>query len=199
MHLRHWELLAIKVALEEWWHWLEGARHLFIVFTDHRNLEYIKLENSGQARWVLFFTLFDLQISYRPSSKNGTVDSHSRCFAAPEPEEDPQAILLAYIIADRMVPGRGNCLGNAISTSASAVLRILLTCLSHFAGRSLNGRTRFLPLAIWAGPIRHRQSHIITGGQRWPQTLRGQCSQCQYVLQRKALDNHLPENYCPSR
>ncbi|KAK3518459.1 hypothetical protein QTP70_000644 [Hemibagrus guttatus] len=35
------ELLAIKAALEEWRHWLEGARHLFQVLTDHRNLEYL--------------------------------------------------------------------------------------------------------------------------------------------------------------
>ncbi|KAK3542186.1 hypothetical protein QTP86_016881 [Hemibagrus guttatus] len=34
------ELLAIKTALEEWRHWLEGARHPFQVLTNHRNLEY---------------------------------------------------------------------------------------------------------------------------------------------------------------
>ncbi|KAK3513556.1 hypothetical protein QTP70_016490 [Hemibagrus guttatus] len=33
------ELLAIKAVLEEWHQWLEGARHLFQVLTDHRNLE----------------------------------------------------------------------------------------------------------------------------------------------------------------
>lgn len=32
------ELLAMKLALEEWRHWLEGARHPFQVFTDHWNL-----------------------------------------------------------------------------------------------------------------------------------------------------------------
>ncbi len=36
------ELLAMKAALEEWRHWLEGARHPFTVLTDHRNLEYLK-------------------------------------------------------------------------------------------------------------------------------------------------------------
>ena len=36
------ELLAVKVALEEWRHWLEGASQPFIVWTDHKNLEYIK-------------------------------------------------------------------------------------------------------------------------------------------------------------
>ncbi|KAK3535068.1 hypothetical protein QTP70_003033 [Hemibagrus guttatus] len=32
------ELLTIKLALEEWRHWLEGAKHPFIVLTDHKNL-----------------------------------------------------------------------------------------------------------------------------------------------------------------
>lgn len=36
------ELLAVKVALEEWHHWLEGVLHTFIIFTDHKDLEYIK-------------------------------------------------------------------------------------------------------------------------------------------------------------
>ncbi|KAK3572216.1 hypothetical protein QTP86_027122 [Hemibagrus guttatus] len=36
------ELLAIKAALEEWRHWLEGARHPFQVLTDYRNLEYLR-------------------------------------------------------------------------------------------------------------------------------------------------------------
>ncbi|KAK3545818.1 hypothetical protein QTP70_015178 [Hemibagrus guttatus] len=35
------ELLAVKLALEEWRHWLEGARHPFLVLTDHKNLEYL--------------------------------------------------------------------------------------------------------------------------------------------------------------
>lgn len=28
------ELLAIKLVLEEWWHWLEGTQHPFTVITD---------------------------------------------------------------------------------------------------------------------------------------------------------------------
>jgi hypothetical protein len=35
------ELLAVKMALEEWRHWLEGAEHPFLVWTDHKNLEYL--------------------------------------------------------------------------------------------------------------------------------------------------------------
>ena len=33
------ELLAFKLALEEWWQWLEGAQVAFQVWTDHKNLE----------------------------------------------------------------------------------------------------------------------------------------------------------------
>ncbi|KAI2651138.1 Transposon Tf2-11 polyprotein [Labeo rohita] len=32
------ELLAIRAALEEWRHWLEGSQHPFAVLTDHKNL-----------------------------------------------------------------------------------------------------------------------------------------------------------------
>ncbi len=35
------ELLAMKLALEEWRHWLEGAAHPFIILTDHKNLKYL--------------------------------------------------------------------------------------------------------------------------------------------------------------
>ncbi len=51
------ELLAVKLALEEWRHWLEGSGVPFIIWTDHKNLEYIKSAkrlNSRQARWLYF-------------------------------------------------------------------------------------------------------------------------------------------------
>ncbi|KAI3353355.1 hypothetical protein L3Q82_019890 [Scortum barcoo] len=56
------ELLAVKMALEEWRHWLEGSTQPFVVWTDHKNLAYIqtaKRLNSRQARWSLFFSRFD--------------------------------------------------------------------------------------------------------------------------------------------
>ncbi|KAK3557714.1 hypothetical protein QTP86_000334 [Hemibagrus guttatus] len=74
------ELLSIKAALEEWRHWLEGARHPFLVLTDHRNLEYLcnaKCLNARQARWALF-TCFHFSVTYRPGSKNGKADALSR-------------------------------------------------------------------------------------------------------------------------
>ncbi|XP_029114156.1 uncharacterized protein lrfn4b, partial [Scleropages formosus] len=62
------ELLAIKLALEEWRHWLEGAQHPFLVFTDHKNLQYLQTArrlNARQARWALFFSRFNFTVTYR--------------------------------------------------------------------------------------------------------------------------------------
>lgn len=67
------ELLAVVLALQEWRHWLEGAELPFVVFTEHKNLAYLrsaKRLNSRQARWALFLGRFHLTITYRPSSKN---------------------------------------------------------------------------------------------------------------------------------
>ena len=78
------ELLAVKLALEEWRHWLEGSEIPFIVWTDHKNLAYIqsaKRLNSRQARWALFFGRFDFTITYRPGSKNVKPDALSRQFS----------------------------------------------------------------------------------------------------------------------
>ncbi|KAL0155106.1 hypothetical protein M9458_049369, partial [Cirrhinus mrigala] len=72
------ELLAIKLALEEWRHWLEGAVHPFTIITDHKNLQYLrdaKRLNPRQARWALFFTRFRFTITYRPGSKNIPADA----------------------------------------------------------------------------------------------------------------------------
>ncbi|KAI3364364.1 hypothetical protein L3Q82_011161, partial [Scortum barcoo] len=77
------ELLAVKLALEEWRHWLEGSKQPFLVWTDHKNLQYIrstKRLNSRQARWSLFLTRFNFTLSYRPGSRNVKSDALSRQF-----------------------------------------------------------------------------------------------------------------------
>lgn len=73
------ELLTMKVVFEEWRHWLEGAKHPFLVLTDY-NLEYLRSKwlNPGQARLALFFTWFKFTITYRPGSKNTKADTLSR-------------------------------------------------------------------------------------------------------------------------
>jgi len=56
---------------------MEGTKSPFLVWTDHKNLEYIrsaKRLKSRQARWSIFFTSFNfslsLSLSYRPGSRN---------------------------------------------------------------------------------------------------------------------------------
>ncbi|KAI3364400.1 hypothetical protein L3Q82_010825 [Scortum barcoo] len=82
------ELLAVKLALEEWRHWLEGSKQPFLVWTDHKNLEYNSIrqetELSRQARWSLFLTRFNFTLSYRPGSRNVKPDALSRQFLKDE-------------------------------------------------------------------------------------------------------------------
>uniref|UniRef100_A0A3B3HV01 Gypsy retrotransposon integrase-like protein 1 n=1 Tax=Oryzias latipes TaxID=8090 RepID=A0A3B3HV01_ORYLA len=85
------ELLAIKLALEEWRHWLEGAAQPFIVWTDHKNLAYLRTAkrlNSRQARWCLFFDRFNFSITYRPGSRNIKPDALSRQYSS---SDDPDS------------------------------------------------------------------------------------------------------------
>ncbi len=104
------ELLAMKLALEEWRHWLEGTTHPFIILTDHKNLEYLrsaKRLNPRQARWALFFTRFHFTVTYRPSTKNTKADALSRqaeCVEPSSPIENiiPEKILLAPVQWDIM-------------------------------------------------------------------------------------------------
>ncbi|KAK3541648.1 hypothetical protein QTP86_033849 [Hemibagrus guttatus] len=105
------ELLAIKAALDEWRHWLEGARHPFQVLTDHRNLEYLrgaKRLNPRQARWALFFTRFQFTVSYRPGSKNGKADALSRQSEGAGDLGQPELILPATAL---LAPVRWDLLG----------------------------------------------------------------------------------------
>uniref|UniRef100_A0A8C6P7M8 Gypsy retrotransposon integrase-like protein 1 n=3 Tax=Nothobranchius furzeri TaxID=105023 RepID=A0A8C6P7M8_NOTFU len=84
------ELLAVKLAIEEWRHWLEGAEIPFIIWTDHKNLVYLreaKRLNPRQYRWSLFFSRFNFQISYRPGSKNVKPDALSRQYASDQETE----------------------------------------------------------------------------------------------------------------
>uniref|UniRef100_A0A8C1AZL7 Gypsy retrotransposon integrase-like protein 1 n=1 Tax=Cyprinus carpio carpio TaxID=630221 RepID=A0A8C1AZL7_CYPCA len=99
------ELLAVKLALEEWRHWLEGSGVPFIVWTDHKNLEYIrsaKRLNSRQARWALFFSRFDFTLSYRLGSKNIKPDALSRIFDPSERPSTPECILPETLVVSTL-------------------------------------------------------------------------------------------------
>lgn len=108
------ELLAIKLALEEWGHWLEGAVILFIVLTNHKNLEYLQAAkhlNPRQARWAFFFTRFQFTVSYIPVTKNGKADALSHVHHRNE-EATTQEIILPQ-----------QCLVSAVSWDSDNKLR----------------------------------------------------------------------------
>ncbi len=90
------ELLAVVLALQEWRHWLEGSSHPFLVWTDHKNLAYLRTAkrlNSRQARWALFLSRFNFTLSYRPGSCNIKPDALSRQFTPDSCIEEPESIL----------------------------------------------------------------------------------------------------------
>ncbi|GLB35706.1 putative retrotransposable element tf2 155 kda protein type 1-like [Lyophyllum shimeji] len=75
------EMLAIIRALEEWRHFLEGARHKVEIYTDHKNLQYFltaKKLNRRQARWSLYLANFDFVLHHRPGRSMGKPDALSR-------------------------------------------------------------------------------------------------------------------------
>lgn len=74
-------MLAIIRALDEWRHYLEGTKHTFQIWTDHKNLEYFmtaKKLNRRQARWSLFLSRFDFTLYHRPGKSSGKPDALSR-------------------------------------------------------------------------------------------------------------------------
>ena len=86
------ELLAVHAALEEWRHWLEGAQHPILIWTEHKNLTYIrdaKRLGPRQARWALLFSQFNFTLTFRPGSKNVRADALSRLFPTEDQPDKP--------------------------------------------------------------------------------------------------------------
>jgi hypothetical protein len=75
------EMLAIIQGLEEWRHYLEGARHPIKIWTDHKNLEYFQVAhklNRRQACWSLYLSRFDFMLHHTPGQSMGKPDALSR-------------------------------------------------------------------------------------------------------------------------
>lgn len=90
------ELLAIKLALEEWRHLLEGARFPVTIYTDHKNLLYLQTAqqlNPRQARWSLLFSRFNFLLHFRPAERNVKADALSRSSDAADTGLEPQHII----------------------------------------------------------------------------------------------------------
>jgi len=75
------ELLAIVHACKEWRHFIQGTAQPTVVYTDHKNLEFMtksKTLNRRQFRWAMFLEDFNLKLVFRPGKKNGLADALSR-------------------------------------------------------------------------------------------------------------------------
>ena len=91
------EMLAIIRGLEEWRHYLEGAKHTFEIWTDHKNLEYFmkaKKLNRRQARWSLFLSRFDFILKHRPGKQSMKPDALSRRPDHGKGENDNEDVVL---------------------------------------------------------------------------------------------------------
>src|SRR6266702_4112863 len=74
-------MLAIIRSLQEWRHFVEGAKHQCEIWTDHKNLEYFmtaKQLNRRQARWSLYLARFDFLLHHKPGKSMGKPDALSR-------------------------------------------------------------------------------------------------------------------------
>jgi hypothetical protein len=81
------EMLAVMRALEEWRHFLKGAKHKVEIWMDHKNLEYFmtaKKLNCRQARWSLYLSRFDFVMHHL-----------GRAWASATPSRDRQTTALA--------------------------------------------------------------------------------------------------------
>lgn len=91
----------VKLALEDWRHWLEGTETPFLIWTDHKNLTYLrdaKRLTLRQARWSLFFNQFNYILTFRPGSKNIKPDALSHHFSPPDIPDPEETIVLPVCI-----------------------------------------------------------------------------------------------------
>ena len=75
------EMLLVIRALEQWHHYLEGARHQFEIWNDHANLQWFMQRqdlNQRQAHWVQYLSRFNTVWCYEPRPSMGKPDALSR-------------------------------------------------------------------------------------------------------------------------
>ena len=75
------EMLSVIHALEQWCHYLEGAKHQFDIWNNHANLQWFMKRqdlNHRQARWAQYLSHFSFLWSHKAGSTMGKVDALSR-------------------------------------------------------------------------------------------------------------------------
>ena len=76
------EMLSIIHALEQWRHYLEGAKHQFDIWNDHANLQWFMNRqdlNCRQAQWAQYLSRFSFLWSHKAGSTMGKADTLSHC------------------------------------------------------------------------------------------------------------------------
>ena len=74
------EMLSIICALEQWCHYLEGAKHQFDIWNDHANLQWFMKRqdlNHCQAQWAQYLSRFSFLWSHKAGSTMGKADALS--------------------------------------------------------------------------------------------------------------------------
>ena len=104
------EMLAIVQALEEWRHFLEGTKHQFEIWMDHKNLEYFmtaKKLNQRKARWLLLQARFDFLLHHRPRKTMGKPDalSHRSDHGSGSDDNQNLTLLTPNLFAIRALEG----------------------------------------------------------------------------------------------
>ena len=74
------EMLSVIHALEQWCHYLEGAKHQFDISNDHVNLQWFMKRqdlNQRQVRWAQYLSWFSFLWTHKASSTMGKADALS--------------------------------------------------------------------------------------------------------------------------
>lgn len=162
------ELLAVKLALEEWRHWLEGSQQPFLVLTDHKNLEYprkAKRINPWQACWALFFTRFHFTLSCWPGSNNGKADALSGLKSKVIQKDSKKAIFSPTHWINAIEWGFDKELENTLLRMSLALCRWLLhQSHLHYGeyGTKIPVTHMSLTLGEWI-PVKQDSNHLVWG------------------------------------
>src|SRR6202453_1790373 len=74
-------MLSVMRCLEDWHHYLEGAKEHFEIASHHKNPQYFLMSKKltcRQVRWCLFLSRFDFLMTYRKGTLSTKVDLLSR-------------------------------------------------------------------------------------------------------------------------
>ena len=75
-------MLSVIHSLEQWCHYLEGAKHKFKIWNDHANLQWFMKRqdlNQHQVHWAQYLSHFSFKWTHKARSTMGKADALSCC------------------------------------------------------------------------------------------------------------------------